>query len=60
MLDALGRKIMSMLQFSSIALIGVCLDLVGLKYTIILAEIAYMFYIVANIKPLPVLMYISK
>ena len=60
MLDALGRKIMSMLQFSSIVLIGICLDLFGLKYTIILAEIAYMFYIVANIKPLPVLMYISK
>ena len=49
-----------MLQFSSIALIGVCMDLFGLKYTIILAEIAYMFYIIANIKPLPVLMYISK
>ena len=36
------------------------MDLFGLKWTIILAEIGYIFYIAANIKPLPVLMYISK
>ncbi|CAF1444616.1 unnamed protein product [Rotaria sp. Silwood1] len=47
------------LIFSSIALTGVCMDLFGLKWTIILAEIGYIFYIAANIKPLPVLMYIS-
>ncbi|UJR22295.1 hypothetical protein I4U23_025353 [Adineta vaga] len=49
----------SFLIFSSIALIGVSMDLFGLKWTIILAEIGYIFYIAANIKPLPVLMYIS-
>ncbi|CAF3381768.1 unnamed protein product [Rotaria socialis] len=49
----------SFLIFSSIVLIGVCMDLFGLKWTIILAEIGYIFYIAANIKPLPVLMYIS-
>ncbi|CAF3155246.1 unnamed protein product [Rotaria sp. Silwood2] len=48
------------LIFSSIALTGVCMDLFGLKWTIILGEIGYIFYIAANIKPLPVLMYISK
>lgn len=36
------------------------MDLFGLKWTIILAEVGYIFYIVANIKPLPPLMYISK
>jgi hypothetical protein len=36
------------------------MDLFGLKWSIILAEIGYIFYIAANIKPLPVLMYISK
>ncbi|CAF1110563.1 unnamed protein product [Rotaria sordida] len=47
------------LIFSSIALAGVSMDLFGLKWTIILGEIGYIFYIAANIKPLPVLMYIS-
>jgi hypothetical protein len=36
------------------------MDLFGLKWTIILAELGYIFYIAANIKPLPILMYISK
>ncbi|CAF1125732.1 unnamed protein product [Adineta steineri] len=45
--------------FSSLVLIGVCMDLFGLKYAIIIAAIGYIFYIAANIKPLPVLMYIS-
>ncbi len=54
------EQIFYFLQFSSIALTGVCMDLFGLKWTIILAEIGYIFYIAANIKPLPILMYISK
>ncbi|CAF1362774.1 unnamed protein product [Adineta steineri] len=49
----------SFLIFSSIALTGVCMDLFGLKFTIIIGAIGYIFYIAANIKPLPVLMYIS-
>ena len=36
------------------------MDLLGLKWTIISAEVGYVFYIAANIKPLPLLMYISK
>src|SRR4051812_7794336 len=36
------------------------MDLFGLKWTILVAEVGYIFYIAANIKPLPVLMYISK
>jgi len=35
------------------------MDLCGLKWTIILGEIGYIFYIAANIKPTPALMYIS-
>ncbi|CAF1230371.1 unnamed protein product [Adineta steineri] len=50
----------SFLIFSSIAFIGICMDLFGLKFTMIIATIGYIFYIAANIKPLPVLMYISK
>jgi hypothetical protein len=47
-------------QFSSIFLIGVCMAIFGLKWSIILAEIGYIFYIAANIYPLAVLMYLSK
>ncbi|CAF1206004.1 unnamed protein product [Adineta steineri] len=47
------------LIFSSIAFIGICMDLFGLKFTMIIATIGYIFYTAANIKPLPVLMYIS-
>ena len=36
------------------------MDLFGLKWAIIIGEIGYIFYIAANIKPLPILMYISK
>ncbi|CAF1638201.1 unnamed protein product, partial [Adineta steineri] len=49
----------SFLIFSSIVFIGICMDLFGLKFTMIIATIGYIFYIAANIKPLPVLMYIS-
>ena len=36
------------------------MDLFGYKWTIILAEFGYIFYIAANIKPIPILMYISQ
>ena len=36
------------------------MDLLGIKWTIIAAEIGYILYIAANIKPLAPLMYISK
>jgi MFS family permease len=35
------------------------MDLFGLKWTILIGEIGYIFYIAANIKPLPIFMYIS-
>ncbi|CAF5160148.1 unnamed protein product, partial [Rotaria sp. Silwood1] len=43
----------------SIFIIGISLDIFGLKWSIILSEIGYILYIVANIYPLPVFMYIS-
>lgn len=36
------------------------MDIFGLKWTIIIGEIGYISYIVANIQPIPVFMYISK
>ncbi|CAF1357603.1 unnamed protein product [Rotaria sp. Silwood1] len=46
-------------QWCSIFIIGISLDIFGLKWSIILSEIGYILYIVANIYPLPVFMYIS-
>jgi hypothetical protein len=36
------------------------MDIFGLKWTIIVGELGYISYTVANIRPRPVFMYISK
>ncbi|CAF0870124.1 unnamed protein product [Rotaria sordida] len=45
--------------FSSIFLTSISMDIFGLKWSIVLAEVGYILFIVANIRPLPSLMYIS-
>ncbi|CAF4895068.1 unnamed protein product [Rotaria sp. Silwood1] len=45
--------------FSAIFLTGISIDIFGLKWTIIIAEIAYILYISANIRPTPIFMYTS-
>ncbi|UJR32834.1 hypothetical protein I4U23_020296 [Adineta vaga] len=45
--------------FSSIFLTGISMDIFGLKWTIVIGEIAYILYIGANIRPIPTLMYIT-
>jgi hypothetical protein len=47
-------------QFSAIFITSSFLDIFGLKWSIILGEVAHVFYILANIHPLPSLMYISR
>ncbi|CAF1059694.1 unnamed protein product [Rotaria sordida] len=44
---------------SSIFLTHMLIDIFGLKWTTIICEIGFIFYIIANIRPLPSLMYIS-
>ncbi|CAF4911121.1 unnamed protein product, partial [Rotaria sp. Silwood1] len=44
---------------SSIFLTHMLIDIFGLKWTAIICEIGYIFYIIVNIRPLPSLMYIS-
>ncbi|CAF4118736.1 unnamed protein product [Rotaria sp. Silwood2] len=44
---------------SSIFLTHMLIDIFGLKWTVIICEIGYIFYIIVNIRPLPSLMYIS-
>jgi hypothetical protein len=52
--------LLSHFQFSAIFLTNVCMDIFGLKWSLILAGISYVLYIVANMSPLPSLMYTSK
>jgi hypothetical protein len=53
------EKSCNRLQFSSIFLTGISMDIFGLKWTIIIGVIAVILYMGANILPLPSLMYIS-
>ncbi|CAF0882876.1 unnamed protein product [Rotaria sordida] len=45
--------------FSAIFLTGISTDVFGLKWTIIIGEIAYILYISANIRATPIFMYIG-
>ena len=54
------RLSVSVEQFSSIFLISVVISIFGIKWCIVLTSVGYIFYIAANIYPIPPLMYISK
>ncbi|CAF4059727.1 unnamed protein product, partial [Rotaria sordida] len=45
--------------FSATFLTSTAVDLFGLKWAMIIGEIGYILYILANIRPLPLLMYIA-
>lgn len=44
-------------QISSLFLTGIATDVFGLKWTLVIAVIVYMVYIIANVKPEPYIMY---
>ncbi|CAF3935206.1 unnamed protein product [Rotaria sordida] len=49
----------SIRKFGGTFLTSILSDIFGLKWTIIIGEIAYVLYISANIRPIPILMYID-
>ncbi|CAF1229691.1 unnamed protein product [Rotaria sordida] len=49
----------SIRKFGATFLTSILSDIFGLKWTIIIGEIAYVLYISANIRPIPILMYID-
>ncbi|CAF1192085.1 unnamed protein product [Rotaria sordida] len=49
----------SIRKFGGTFLTSILSDIFGLKWTIIIGEIAYVLYISANIRPIPILIYIG-
>ncbi|CAF1286467.1 unnamed protein product [Rotaria sordida] len=48
-----------LILFGATFLTGISSDIFGLKWTIVIGEIAYILYLSANIRPIPIFMYIS-
>ena len=49
----------SSFQVGSLFLTGIALDIFGLKWTINIGASAYILYVCANLRPIPILMYTS-